>query len=108
MPIWKVPWFSTPDSLLEIEVYNLVCADHLNNIKKCGVCIYYKRLLPVQIITLPYLNRALFLEMAYNNKKVIVCVIYRSQNQNNNYFKLYLSNFKQLLNDVNKRKQFYV
>ena len=31
-----------PDSLLEIDGYNLVRADHPNNIKKGGVCIYYK------------------------------------------------------------------
>ena len=31
---------TTPDSLLEIEGYNLVRADHPNNIKRCGICIY--------------------------------------------------------------------
>ena len=32
----------TPDSLLELEGYDLVCADHLNNIKRSRVSIYYK------------------------------------------------------------------
>ena len=39
---------STPDSLLKIDGYNLVSAGHPNNIKRGGVCIYYKESLPVQ------------------------------------------------------------
>ena len=37
---------STPDSLLEIGGNILVCADHPTNIKRGGVCIYYKNSLP--------------------------------------------------------------
>ena len=29
-----------PDSLLEIDGYNLVRADHPNNIKRGGVCLF--------------------------------------------------------------------
>ena len=55
--------FSTPDGLLEIDGYNLVRADHPNNIKRGGIYIYYKESLPVRVISLPYLKEALFLEM---------------------------------------------
>ena len=44
---------STPDGLLEIDGYNLVRADHPNNIKRGRVCIYYKESLPVRVISLP-------------------------------------------------------
>ena len=44
---------STPDRLLEIDGYILVRADYSNNIKRGGVCIYYKELLPVRVISLP-------------------------------------------------------
>ena len=37
----------TPDNLIEIDGNNLVCADHPNDIKRGGVCIYYKESLPV-------------------------------------------------------------
>ena len=53
---------------------------------------------------LPYLKEALLLEMTYNNKKVIVSVIYRFPSQNNSEFDLFLSNFEKLLSDVSKRK----
>ena len=97
---------STSDSLLEIAGYILVCADHPNNIKSGGVCIYYKESLPVRVISLPYLKEALLLEMTYNNKKVIVSVIYRSPSQNNSEFDLFLSNFEKPLSDINERKPF--
>ena len=80
---------STPDSLLKIAGHILVCADHPNNIKRGGVCIYYKESLPARVISLPYLKEALLLEMTYSNKKVIVSVIYRSPSQNNSEFDLF-------------------
>ena len=77
---------TTPNNLLEIVGYNLVCADHPDNIKIRWVCIYYKESLPVRVIRLPYLKEALLLEMNDNNKKMIVSVIYRSPSQNNREF----------------------
>ena len=45
---------SVPDSLLEIDRYNLVRADHPNDTKRGGVCICYKESLPVRTINLSY------------------------------------------------------
>ena len=42
--------------------------------------------------------------MNYNNKKVIVSVIYRSPSQSTHDFHSFLSNFENFLNDINKRK----
>ena len=81
------------NSLLEIDGYVLVRADHPNNIKRDGVCIYCKESLPVRVISLPYLKEALLLEMTCKNKKVIVSVIYRPPSQNNSESDLFLSNF---------------
>ena len=64
---------STPDNLIEIEGYKLIRADHTDNIKRGGVCIYYKESLCVRVISTPYLEEALLLEMDYNNKKVMIC-----------------------------------
>ena len=99
---------STPDGLLEIDGYILVRANHPNNIKWGEVCIYYKESLPVRVISLRYLKEALLLEMTYNNKKVIVPVIYRSPSQNNSEFDLFLSNFEKFLSDINERKPFFI
>ena len=95
---------TTPDSLLEVERYNLLRVDHSNNIKRSKVCIYYKGSLPSRVISLPYLNQALLLEVTYNNKKLIVSVIYISSSQNNNEWESFLSNFEQFLININKLK----
>ena len=67
---------SVHNSLFEIDAYNLVRADHPNDTKRGGVCIDYKESLSVRVINLSYFEEALLLEMNYQNKKVIVSVIY--------------------------------
>ena len=42
--------------------------------------------------------------MDYNNKKVMISVIYRSPSQTNDEFDTFLSNLQLLLNDMNYRK----
>ena len=84
---------SIPDNLIDIEGYKLIQADHPDNIKRGGVCIYYKESLPVRVISLPYFKEALLLEMSNNNKKVMVSVIYRSPSQTNDELEAFLSNF---------------
>ena len=95
---------SVHDSLLEIDGYNLVRADHPNDTKRGGVCIYYKESLPIRVINLSYFEEALLLEMTYHNKKVIVSVIYRSPSQSINEFDSFLSNLEKLVSDINNRK----
>ena len=94
---------SIPDNLIVIEAYKLIGADHPDNIKRRGVCIYYKESLPFQIINQHYLKEALLLEMSYHSKKVIVFVIYCFPSQRTDEFDS-LSTFDNFLNDINKRK----
>ena len=77
---------------------------HPDNIKRGGVCIYYKESLPIRVISTPYFKEALLLEMSYNNKKVMVSVIYRCPSQTNDEFDTFLSNLRLLLNDIIYRK----
>ena len=44
--------------------------------------------------------------MDYNNKKILISVIYRSPNQNKNEFGLFLANFEQFLGEINKGKPY--
>ena len=54
---------SVSDSLLKIDEYNLVRADHPNDTKRGGVCIYYKESLPVRDTNLSYFEEALLLDL---------------------------------------------
>ena len=44
------------DKDLAIEGYNLVRADHPNDLKKGGICIYYSESLAIQLINVNYLS----------------------------------------------------
>ena len=96
MLIRDIPEYFNPDNLIDIEGYKLIRADHPDNIKRVGLCIYYKEWLPVRVISLPYFKDALLLEISHNNKKVMVSVIYRSSSQKNEEFNAFLSNFQEL------------
>ena len=104
MLIRDIPEYFNPDNLIDIEGYKLIRADHPDNIKRVGLCIYYKEWLPVRVISLPYFKDALLLEISHNNKIVMVSVIYRSSSQKNEEFNAFLSNFQELSNDINNRK----
>ena len=90
---------SIPDSLLNIEGYNVVRADHPDNIKRGGVCIYYKEYLPIRVISLSYINETILLEMDYNNDVLQQCF----PNQNNHKW-LFLTNFQKILNKISNHK----
>ena len=62
---------STPSNIIDIEGYKLVRSDHPDNIRRGGVCIYYKESLPVRVINLPFFKEALFLKMCYDKKKCL-------------------------------------
>ena len=90
--------------MIEIEGYKVIRADHPGNIKRGGVCIYYKESLPVRVINTTYFKEALLLEMSCNSKNVMVSVIYHSPSQTNDEFEVSLSNFQMLLDKINNRK----
>ena len=77
----KIVDSTIPYSLLEIDGYNLLRADHRNYVKRGKVCIYYEELLPVRVISLPYFKEALVLEITDHNRKIIFFVIYCSPSQ---------------------------
>lgn len=53
---------------INFDGYNLVRSDHPNDIKRGGVCCYYKESLPVKNLKLNYLPECITLEMIYNKK----------------------------------------
>ena len=59
---------STPSDIIDTG-YKLVHSHHPDNIKRGGICIYYKKSLPVRVINVSFLKEALLSEMCYNKKK---------------------------------------
>ena len=57
--------FSIPtnNDNLDIDGYNLLRSDHPSNTKRGGVCIYYKKNLPLRVININYLNECIVFDI---------------------------------------------
>ena len=73
---------SSDDKDIAIEGYNIICADHPSNLKKGGVCIYYKESLAVKLIDVTFLNKCILCEVTFDKLKGYITVLYRSPSQN--------------------------
>ena len=59
---------TSDDDNLEISGYNLILSDHHSNNKCTGVCIYYKIFLPLQVLSVQYLQECFNFELNIDNK----------------------------------------
>ena len=79
---------------MEIPRYSLVRSDHPLNSKRGGVCIYYKKNLPLRIISVNYLSECINFEIMIGNKICNFITLYRSPSQNQDDFKACIDNFE--------------
>ena len=61
--------FSSDSEYINIKGYKLVRADNYNNIKRGGVCAYFRESLPVRVMPNHYLSECLILEINLRRKK---------------------------------------
>ena len=92
------------DTDLAIEGYNLVHADHPNNLKEGVVCIYYNESLAVQLINVNYLSGCLLCEITFDNTKGYIAVLYSSTSQTSSTFNYFLLNFEKMLQEISAFK----
>ena len=96
--------YHTDDDQLTFPGYNLIRADNPNNIKRGGVCIYYRDSIPVKIIKLNTLNECLVCELSLGSHRVCLVSIYRTRSQSSNEYDTFFLNFEQLLTYLNNLK----
>ena len=65
-----------PNNLL-INGYKLVRADHPDNVKRGGVCLYFRENLTLQLVDTPYIEQCILCEINIQNTTGYVAVIYR-------------------------------
>ena len=75
-------------------------ADHPNNVKRGGVCVYIRESLPVRNFSNSYISKCLTLEVTISNKKGHVITLYRSPSQISDKFDSFISNLEKLLIDI--------
>ena len=94
---------SLDDHNLSIQDYSLIRADHLDDVKRGGVCLYFKENLTLKEIDNSFIAQCIVCEITLQNQKGYVVVTYRSPSQSSTEFDEFLSNFDKLLNHI---KQF--
>ena len=99
---------SVNENLLLIPGYHLLRADHPENRKKGGVCLYYKEQLSLRQIETPYFSQCILCTLTVQNKVGYVAVIYRSPSQSVNEFDDFLLNFEKLLNQISQLKSSFL
>ena len=92
---------SADDKRIQFVGYNLSRADHSNNTKTGGVCIYSSNLV-IKVLDIPSINKCLLYEVSVQNKRGYASVMYRSPNQNNDELHEFLNSFENPLNVIAK------
>ena len=91
---------SFDDHNLFTQVYCLIRADHPDDVKRGGVCLYFKENLTVKVIDNSFIAQCTVCEITLQNQKGYVVVTYRSPSQSITKFDEFLSNFDKLLNHI--------
>ena len=92
------------DDQLAFPGYNLIRADNPSNIKRGGVCFYYRETLPVKVTNVNILNECLLCELSFGRSCVCLVSIYRTPSLSSNEYDTFLGNFEQLLTYLNSIK----
>ena len=84
-----------------MEGYNLIRADHPDNIKRGGVCLYFKKSLVLRKIELFHITtECLLCEINVKRQVGFIIVSYRSPSKTTSRFHDFLSNFEKHFDDV--------
>ena len=66
------------DENLKIPGYIMYCADHPSDVKRGGVCIYYKTMPPLKVLSTNFLQECINSKVSIRNKKCQFIHLYRT------------------------------
>ena len=92
--------FSPDDPRLALKGYKQVRADHPMNIKRGGLCFYYRDFLPIRFINVVNLPECLLCEISFPNQKCFIVSLYRSPSQSSNEFQTFLSELETIIESI--------
>ena len=92
------------DSDLQIPGYTLKRCDHIENLPRGGVCVYYKNNLPISIKPdLIFLNECIVMELKVGRKKCFITFLYRSPAYNaKDDVDKFIGSFENTLSEIEK------
>ena len=66
---------------LSLNGYKLIRSDHPSDVKRGGICIFYKNILPIRFLNITNLTECLICEILYDHK--MFCCVFVSFSQSN-------------------------
>ena len=86
----------------------MVRADHPANSKRGCVCIYYKNCLPLKVLDIRFLYESIVFDLRISDKQCSFIFLYRSPNQSDDDFVLFLDNFELTLDTLAQKNLFFM
>ena len=87
------------DENLKIPGYIIYRVDHPSDVKRGRVCIYYKTMLPLKVLSTNFLQECINFEVSIGNKTRWFIHIYRTPSQSQDEFHDFLTNLEMNLDD---------
>ena len=87
------------DGNLKIPEYIMYRVDHLSDVKRGGVCIYYKSMLPLKLLSINFLQECINFEVCIRKKICRFIHLYRTPSQSQDEFHDFLTNLEMKLDD---------
>ena len=78
----------------------MYCVDHPSDVEKGRVCIYYKTILPLKVLSTNFLQECINFEVSIGNKKCRFIHLYRTPSQSQDEFHDFLTNLEMNLDDA--------
>ena len=82
---------------LVLNGYKLVRADNPIDLKRGGVCIYFKESLPIKVLNITNLNECLVCEISLNGHRSYIVSLYQSPSQSSDEYDHFIKTFEQLI-----------
>ena len=94
---------SSEDLRIAIGGYKLFSCDHPSNLRRGGVCLYFKDHLPLALRPdLTTLDECLVCEIQIGFKRFILIVLYPSPSQSNEQFSLFTQRWEETIININE------
>ena len=92
--------FAIDETALDFNGYKLVRSDHPDDVKRGGVCIYYKDTLPIRFLHITNLSECLICEILYDQRKCFIVSLYRSPSQTPAEFDDFIAKLEIIIDNI--------
>ena len=89
--------FQIDDRTLVLNGYKLVRADNPSDLKRGGVCIYFKESLPIKVLNITNLHECLVCELSLKDRRSYIVSLYRLPSQSSGEYDHFIKTFEQLI-----------